>query len=423
MAGQPPRPERCICFRYVHRLHGWDALSSLQTGGLFCPANRATILRGGDGSMSRCGSASSHLRAVVILITLTPGVLGQKAVISPASQPNATTAAASPKTLKDKIVFVRSDIYMGMIATRSIRDVDSNAGGVTGRHDAPKMDTISSRNAKKNEIELMSPDGSSVTTLHVFGSDPMISPDGTKIVYCSLRESIYSQIYVMNVDGTGAKRLTNVNTGDACGPAWAHDGKKIAYYAFALTSPSRNPEIWVMDSDGSNPKRLVDHGLEPSSSPDDGQIAFASHRDGIFQIYLMNADGSNVRRLTKHNSEDSNPSWAPDGGAIAYISATGDDRRGLFLMGADGSDQHGLVHSKYQDYCFPSWSSDGRTIAFSALNRLGSQGIIAGEEKPRCEQWSGEYQLFAMDAEGKLHQLSDAKLMGTRHSYGRVSAP
>ncbi len=353
--------------------------------------------------MSRCGSASSHLRAVVILITLTPGVLGQQAVISPASQPNATTAAASPKTLKDKIVFVRSDPSMGMIATRSITDVDSNAGGVTGRHDAPEMDTIASRNAKKNEIELMNPDGSSVTTLHVFGSDPMISPDGTKIVYCSLRESIYSQIYVMNVDGTGAKRLTNVNT---------------------LTSPSRNPEIWVMDSDGSNPKRLVDHGLDPSWSPDDRQIAFASHRDGIFQIYVMNADGSNLRRLTKHNAEDSNPVWAPDGGSIAYISATHDDRRGLFLMGPDGSDPHGLAHSKHQDFCFPSWSPDGRTIVFSALNRLGSQGIVVGEERPRYELWSGEYQIFTMDDDARLKQLSDPNLMGMHPSYGRaLTAP
>ena len=124
--------------------------------------------------------------------------------------------------------------------------------------------------------------------------------------------------------------------------------------------------------------------MDPSWSPDGRQIAFASHRDGIFQIYAMNSDGSNVRRLTKHNAEDSNPVWAPDGGSIVYISATGDDRRGLFLMAPDGSDPHGLAHAKHQDFCFPSWSADGRTVVFSALTRLGSQGIAVGEEKPRC---------------------------------------
>jgi hypothetical protein len=352
----------------------------------------------------------------------------------------AALAAVSPGKLKEKIVFVRADPSIGFSSMRSITVAESgsgaigdqandatgagNAGGmVTVTHDAPDMQGRAVANPRTSEIALMNPDGTGVTRLRVFGSDPMLSPDGAKIVYCSQRETIYSEIYIVNTDGTGQKRLTNINSGDACGPVWSRDGKKIAFYAFAQTSPSRNPEIWVMDADGSNPKRLTEHGMDPTWSPDGRQIAFASRRDGIFQIYVMNSDGSNVRRLTKHNSEDSNPSWAPDGGAIAYISATGDDRRGLFLMGADGSDQHGLAHSKHQDFCFPSWSSDGRTIAFSALNRLGSQGIVAGEEKPRCEQWSGEYQLFAMDAEGKLHQLSDAKLMGTRPAYGRALTP
>jgi hypothetical protein len=380
----------------------------------------------------------SSLSALIVSAVLLPFAFGFQAASLPT--PAATSAASSQRTIKDKIVFVRADPTIGVSAMRTITVAESgpgaigdqandvtgaaNAGGmVTTTHDAPDMQGRAAANPRTSEISLMNPDGTGVTRLRVYGSDPMLSPDGTKIVYCSQRETLYSEIYVANVDGTGQKRLTNVSTGDACGPVWSRDGKKIAFYAFAQTNPSRNPEIWVMDADGSNPKRLTEHGMDPSWSPDGRQIAFASHRDGIFQIYAMNSDGSNIRRLTKHNSEDSNPSWAPDGGAIAYISATGDDRRGLFLMGADGSEQHGLVHSKKQDYCFPSWSSDGRTIAFSALNRLGSQGIVAGEEKPRCEQWSGEYQLFAMDAEGKIHQLSDVKLMATRPSYGRALTP
>jgi len=366
----------------------------------------------------------------LLLLTLLPSASAQSA------PPVATTS----RTLKDKIVFVRADPSFGVSSMRSITVAESSpnaigdqaneatgagssGGMVTVTHDAPDMQSRAVANPKTSEIALMNPDGSGVTRLHVFGSDPMVSPDGSKIVYCSQRDTIYSQIYVTNSDGTAPKRLTDIKSGDAYGPAWSRDGKKIAYYAFAQTQPSRNPEIWVMDADGSNPKKLTDHGMDPSWSPDGRQIAFASRRDGIFQIYAMSAEGSNLRRLTKHNAEDSNPAWAPDGGSIVYISATGDDRRGLFLMAPDGSDQHGLAHSKHQDFCFPSWSPDGKTIVFSALNRLGSQGIVAGEEKPRCEQWSGEYQMFAMDAEGKIHMLTDAKVMGTRPSYGRVLTP
>ena len=358
-------------------------------------------------------------------------------LICAVAQTTAQSTIGTPRTLKDKIVFVRADPSIGVSSMRSITVAESGAGAigdqsnvatgaasqggmVTITNDAPDMQGRAVANPKTSEIAVMNPDGSGVTRLHVFGSDPMASPDGSRIVYCSQRDTIYSQVYVMNADGSAPKRLTDAKSGDACGPAWSRDGKKIAYYAFAQTQPSRDPEIWVMDSDGSNPKKMTDHGMDPSWSPDGKQIAFASHRDGIFQIYAMNSDGSNLRRLTKHNAEDSNPVWAPDGGSIVYISATGDDRRGLFLMGPDGSDPHGLAHSKHQDFCFPSWSPDGRTIVFSALNRLGSQGIVAGEEKPRCEQWSGEYQMFAMDAEGKIHMLTDAKVMGTRPSYGRV---
>ncbi len=330
-------------------------------------------------------------------------------------------ASSASRALHDKIVFVHADPSLGVTSLRSITEFDSKSGGVTGSSAAPELDAAAANNHIKDEIELMNPDGSSITPLHVFGSDPMLSPDGTRIVYSSGRDTLYWQIYVMDADGKNGKRLTDIKTGDAGGPAWSPDGKKIVYYAFANTQPSRNPEIWVMDADGSNARKLTDHGMEPSWSPDGRQIAFASHRDGIFQIYAMNSDGSNLRRLTKHNAEDSHPSWAADGRSIAYSSQTADDRRGIFLMNANGSEPQGLVRSKHQDFCFPSWSPDGKFIIFSALNRLGSQGIVPGEEKPRCQQWSGEYQIFTVDTDLKIKQLTNAKAMGMHPSFGRIA--
>jgi len=205
---------------------------------------------------------------------------------------------------KDKIVFVRADPTMGVQSIQQVTDANEFAGtnelGVSkDHHDAPQFQATSARDPKKNEIGLMNPDGSGMVLLHVYGTDPSLSPDGAKIAYCSLKESQYFQIFVMNVDGTGSRRLTSFDNGDACGPVWSHDGKKIAFYAFALPNPNRNPGVWVMEADGSNPKKLTDHGLDPSWSPDGRQIAFASNRDGgVFQIYSMNADGSSVKRLT-----------------------------------------------------------------------------------------------------------------------------
>ena len=66
-------------------------------------------------------------------------------------------------------------------------------------------------------------------------------------------------------------------------------------------------EIYVMDADGSNSRRLTRHNALdafPSWSPDGTQIAFHSDRDGNWNIYVMDADGSNPRQLTSHSGSD-----------------------------------------------------------------------------------------------------------------------
>jgi len=337
-----------------------------------------------------------------------------------------SSGASSPTTrggkLIEKMVFVKADPSMEMSSSQVIIDADSGSGGVTGTHAAPVFQTTAVTNVRRNVVGVMNVDGSNPIALKVHGMDPVISPDGSKIAYCSLQETQYSQIFVMNPDGTEQKRITNFREGDACAPAWSHDGKKIAFHAFALMNPPRNPEIWVMDADGSNQKKLADRGLDPAWSPDNRQIAFASNREGgVFQVFAMNADGSNVKRLTKDKGEASNPAWAPDGQAIAYSAAAEGDRRALFLMAKDGSDPRRLAFSKHQDFCFPAWSLDGKYIAFTSLNRVGPQGIVIGEERPRCEQWTGEYQIFTFDSDGKTQRLTDAKLSAMRASYGKVA--
>ena len=93
--------------------------------------------------------------------------------------------------------------------------------------------------------------------------------------------------------------------------------------------------------DGNNVRRLTNHRSQdgdPSWSPDGRSIAFFSLRDdspeiaGINpEIYVMNADGGNVRRLTNHNAWDYVPSWSPDSRFIAFASKR-DDNRDVYVI-------------------------------------------------------------------------------------------
>ena len=130
-----------------------------------------------------------------------------------------------------------------------------------------------------------------------------------KIVFVSSRDGTSSfEIYVMDVDGSNQRRLTDNSAWDLA-PTWSPDGSRIAFES----NRDGNDEIYVMDADGSNQRRLTDNPAWDSFaswSPDGSRIAFSSKRDGNIEIYVMDADGSNQRRLTDNPAWDWLPSWS-----------------------------------------------------------------------------------------------------------------
>ena len=172
-------------------------------------------------------------------------------------------------------------------------------------------------NGDNPSIWVMDADGSGRKQL-ASGLFPSWSPDGERIAFTAYYgERPY--LAVMNADGSeqrslGASLVQKVfGIGVAEEPAWSPEGERIAFAAYVGRD---NEEIFVMDVDGSGRTRLTeipgnDH-WPPTWSPDGTRIAFTSDgNEGRGEIYVMNADGSGLTQLTDDPADDAFPAWRP----------------------------------------------------------------------------------------------------------------
>lgn len=211
---------------------------------------------------------------------------------------------------------------------------------------------------------------SKVLMAHYRDCAPTWSPDGRRIAFMSNRDETW-QIYSVGADGKDEKRLTWTKSNDTW-PVWTADSQSILFlsdrggqqdmYSMKVLPSERDPS--PKKEEGKEPPRFTEDAKpvtndrawdgRPAVSPDGKWIAWPSAREGKSAIFVMGSDGKNPKRLTPLDSEADEPSWSPDSKQIVFVS-TRDGFRELYVMKADGTGAKRLTFQRGQIHT-PAWS-------------------------------------------------------------------
>lgn len=236
-------------------------------------------------------------------------------------------------------------------------------------------------------------------------AEAYFSKDGKRLVFQSTREGVpCDQIFTINVDGSGERRVSNGTGRTTCGYFYpsgsaAEDIVFASTHGTAAACPPKPSfergyvwpiydgyEIYRSKADGSGLTQLTrspGYDAEATIAPD-GLITFTSVRDGDMEIYSMKGDGSDVRRLTSRPGPDGGPFFSWDGRRIVFrgrqlsAGAEMDDYRALlkqalwrptelelFVMDRDGRNTRQVTRLGGANFA-PSWHPDGKRLIFAS---------------------------------------------------------
>ncbi len=229
--------------------------------------------------------------------------------------------------------------------------------------------------------------------------DPVISPDGSQLVFSSNRSGIWD-LYLWDLAANALHQLTNSPEVETS-PDWSPDNQWITYESYAnlqtniiirsVTDPA-SPPIQLTEGVGNN--------YDPAWSPQGRQIAFSTDRSGRSEIWLAQLDTADNRFFVAAGDEDADfihPVWSPDGNSLAWERASDNSTIEVWSPTNELGSRSNVGSGKT-----PFWSADGGTVlakidtpnqffltGYSVPNGVAVYPLIALPAKVSAFHWSG----------------------------------
>jgi len=251
--------------------------------------------------------------------------------------------------------------------------------------------------------------------------DVVLNPEGTKLAFVAIDDKNTKQIFVINTDGSGEKKIT-VDANKKWGLAWGKD--KIAYVSYGTGGLEK---IFVINPDGTGNKQLISDNTRqgnferymvawgsPSWSPDGKSLVYTSLDEREMQkMYKVNADGSGKTPVFDNISRQWSPAFSPDGKNIVFVSYPADkNKEELFIF--DGNAGKQLTFDEIKKN-YPVWGPDG-TIVFVSF-----ESVASSNEKLFAIEKDGNNKRLFINADTKQRYPSFSR-DGRKFAYAAIDA-
>jgi TolB protein len=235
------------------------------------------------------------------------------------------------------------------------------------------------------EIFVMNVDGTEQKNIsNSKGVDWVYYASGDKLYFVSDRDSAPRKyfLYEMNVDGQNVRKISQFVVEDS----WLSSRKKGAEFVVSSGKDGKRHELYIIDKNGLELRRLTNDDIydnDPAFSPDGKQVVFRSKRSGADELWIMDENGANLRQLTHYPKDEKNPDqnfyhasapfWEPKRNLISFASKR-NGNYSIFTIKPDGSGLKQITTGSL-DEMWHAWSPDGKWIVYDGTDDQGNYDI------------------------------------------------